>query len=55
MQSESNHDIRALLSSVCDKLEINVDFRDFQVQFFEQALHGKSGFLRVNICLIFCL
>ena len=49
MQSESNHGIRALLLSVCEKLEINVNLRDFQVQFFEQALDGKSGFLRVNI------
>ena len=47
MQVENQHSIEALLSNVCQELEISVKLRDFQHQFFEQALNEINGFLRV--------
>ena len=42
-------DLKLSLNKVCKELEVEVSLRDFQVKFFEKAINGHSGFLRVSL------
>ena len=42
-------DLKLSLKKVCKELELEVSLRDFQVKFFEKAINGHSGFLRVSL------
>ena len=45
-----NENLTVALQLICCELGLNINLRDFQIAFFEHALTGVSGFLRVCFC-----
>ena len=43
----SREEMKTVLKNICKDLDLNIEPKDFQIDFFCRAVSGANGFLRV--------